>query len=55
MQVNSLTKCDDYNGKVKLIAPVPSVDTGVCSKETMRFNKEADKLSNTQVLSIPLV
>ncbi|QKY69687.1 thiol peroxidase [Lentibacillus sp. CBA3610] len=44
----------DYKGKVKLIAAVPSVDTGVCSDETKRFNEEADKLDNVQVLTISM-
>ncbi|RYG74924.1 thiol peroxidase [Lentibacillus lipolyticus] len=45
---------DDYKGKVKLIAAVPSVDTGVCAEETRRFNEEADKLDNVQVLTISM-
>jgi len=45
---------DDYDGKVKLIATVPSVDTGVCSDETKRFNEEADKLDNVQVLTVSM-
>ncbi|WP_174614045.1 thiol peroxidase [Virgibacillus ihumii] len=45
---------DDYKDKVKLIAAVPSVDTGVCSDETKRFNEEADKLDNTHVLTISM-
>ncbi|WP_340002345.1 thiol peroxidase [Oceanobacillus sp. FSL K6-0127] len=45
---------DDYQGKVKLIAAVPSVDTGVCAEETIRFNKEADTLPNVQVLTISM-
>ncbi|WP_077327502.1 thiol peroxidase [Virgibacillus siamensis] len=45
---------EDYKGKVKLIAAVPSVDTGVCSEETKRFNEEADKLDNVQVLTISM-
>src|SRR5699024_2449823 len=44
----------DYKGKIKLIAAVPSVDTGVCSDETKRFNEEADKLDNVQVLTISM-
>src|SRR5699024_11859664 len=44
----------NYEGKVKLIATVPSVDTGVCSEETHRFNKEAVKLDNVQVLTISM-
>ena len=42
---------DDYEGKVKLIAAVPSIDTGVCAEETRRFNEEAEKLENVQVLT----
>src|SRR5699024_1349141 len=44
----------NYEGKVKLIATVPSVDTGVCSEETHRFNKEADKHDNVQGLTISM-
>lgn len=45
---------DDYNGKVKLIVAVPSIDTGVCSEETIRFNKEADTIPNVQILTISM-
>lgn len=45
---------DDYKGKVKLISAVPSLDTGVCSEQTKRFNEEADKLDNVQVLTISM-
>jgi thioredoxin-dependent peroxiredoxin len=34
----------DFAGKVLLVASVPSLDTGVCSLETKRFNEEAAKL-----------
>jgi thiol peroxidase len=34
----------DYKGKTLLILSVPSLDTPVCSMETIRFNKEAEKL-----------
>ncbi|TFJ92549.1 thiol peroxidase [Lentibacillus salicampi] len=44
----------DYQGKVKLIAAVPSLDTGVCSEETKRFNEEADKLDNVHVLTVSM-
>lgn len=47
-------KLSDYEGKIKLIAAVPSIDTGVCSEETKRFNQEADKLDNVQVLTISM-
>ncbi|WP_339226718.1 thiol peroxidase [Oceanobacillus sp. FSL K6-2867] len=45
---------DDYKGKVKLIIAVPSIDTGVCSEETIRFNKEADTIPNVQILTISM-
>lgn len=44
----------DYDGKVKLISVVPSVDTGLCAKQTKRFNEEADKLTNVEVLTISM-
>lgn len=44
----------DYEGKVKLISVVPSIDTGVCSKQTKRFNDEAEKLDNVNVLTISM-
>ncbi len=34
----------NYDGKVKVISVVPSVDTGVCSAQTRRFNAEAATL-----------
>lgn len=45
---------EDYKGKVKLISVVPSLDTGVCSEQTRRFNEEADKLNNVHVLTISM-
>lgn len=44
----------DYEGKVKLISVVPSVDTGVCSEQTKRFNDEAEKYPNVKVLTISM-
>lgn len=40
----------DFEGKVKIISVVPSVDTGVCSAQTHRFNKEAAELSDDIVI-----
>lgn len=31
----------DYDGKVKILSVIPSIDTGVCSAQTRRFNEEA--------------
>ncbi|WP_339233465.1 thiol peroxidase [Oceanobacillus sp. FSL W7-1281] len=44
----------DYEGKVKLISVVPSLDTGVCSEQTRRFNEEAASLDNVSVLTISM-
>lgn len=30
----------DYEGKIKILIGVPSLDTGICQMETRRFNKE---------------
>lgn len=35
----------DFAGKPLLISVVPSLDTGVCSKQTTRFNEEAARLT----------
>lgn len=43
---------DDSKGKVRIISVVPSIDTGVCDAQTRRFNEEAAKLDNVQVLTI---
>ncbi len=42
----------DYAGKVKVISVVPSIDTGVCSAQTRRFNEEAAGLEDTVVLTV---
>ena len=34
----------DTSGKVRIIASVPSLDTGVCSEETQKFNELASSL-----------
>ena len=42
----------DYDGKVKVISCIPSIDTRVCAAQTRRFNEEASKLSDTVVLTV---
>lgn len=42
----------DGTGKVRLISVVPSIDTGVCDAQTRRFNEEAAKLDNVEVLTV---
>ncbi|MFG6121443.1 MULTISPECIES: thiol peroxidase [Thalassobacillus] len=45
---------DDYQGSVKLISVVPSLDTGVCAEQTRRFNEEATSLGDVKVLTISM-
>ena len=49
---NNLTpvKFSSYQGKICVIASVPSLDTPVCDIETRRFNSEAAKLSKDVVI-----
>ena len=47
MQAKSLK---DFAGKVKIVSTVPSLDTGVCDRETRRFNDEAAKLGDDVVV-----
>lgn len=42
----------DYEGKVKILSVIPSIDTGLCSAQTRRFNEEAANLNDTVVLTI---
>lgn len=43
---------NDGTGKIRLISVVPSIDTGVCDAQTRRFNEEAAKLDNAEVLTV---
>ncbi len=40
----------DYQGKTILLSVVPSIDTGICSIQTKRFNSEVTKLPDEVVL-----
>ena len=45
----------DSAGKVRIIVSVVSLDTGVCSDETQKFNQIADSLpDNVQILTISM-
>lgn len=48
----SMFSMDEVKGKKVIISAVPSIDTGVCEAQTRRFNKEADQLDNTVILTI---
>lgn len=45
-------KLSDHDGKIRIISSVLSVDTGICSAQTRRFNEEAAKLTDTIILTI---
>lgn len=42
----------DFQDKVRIISSAPSVDTEVCAAQTRRFNLEASKLPDVQIISI---
>jgi len=48
----SPVKLSDYDGKVRVLALYPSIDTGVCQAQNRRFNAEAANLGDAVILSI---
>ena len=42
------------SGKVRIISAVPSLDTPVCDTETRRFNEEAAKLPDVEIITISM-
>jgi len=45
---------DSSKGKTRIFATVPSLDTPVCDLETKRFNEEAAKLANVEVVCVSM-
>lgn len=43
---------EDAGDSIKIISVVPSLDTGVCELQTIRFNEEAAGLEGVQILTI---
>ncbi|RMG25727.1 MAG: thiol peroxidase [Bacteroidetes bacterium] len=43
---------DDYDGKIKVLIAVPSLDTGVCQMETRKFNEELAKRNGVEGIVI---
>jgi len=43
-------RLSDYRGKTVILSVVPSLDTGVCSTQTQRFNQEAANLKDDVVV-----
>ena len=44
----------DFEGKKKILSVIPSIDTGICSLQTRRFNEELASLDNTVVLTVSM-
>ncbi len=42
------------NGKTRIIATIPSLDTPVCAMETKKFNEQAGQLANVDVLVVSM-
>ena len=50
----SVVTLNVFKGKKCIICAVPSLDTSVCDAETKRFNQEAAKLPDVNVLTISM-
>jgi len=48
----STVTLESSKGKVRLFSVIPSIDTGVCDAQTRRFNEEAAKLDNVQIITV---
>lgn len=44
----------DFGKKLTFISVVPSIDTGLCSIQTKKFNDEAKKLANVDLLTVSM-
>ena len=44
----------DTGSKVRILSLVPSIDTGVCHAETVRFDEEAAKLDDIDVVTVSI-
>jgi thioredoxin-dependent peroxiredoxin len=44
----------DTGSKVRIFSVVPSLDTPVCDAQTKRFNTEASKLNNVDILAVSM-
>lgn len=47
-------KLSETSGKIRLISIVPSLDTGVCSLQTRKFNEDASKIKDVQIITISM-
>lgn len=44
----------DTRGSVRIIATVPSLDTGVCAREARRFEAERKKLAGVEMITVSM-
>jgi len=44
----------DFENKIKILSIVPSLDTGVCARSTVEFNKQAANYPNLAILTISM-
>jgi len=44
----------DFEGQIKILSIVPSLDTSVCALSAIRFNEEVEKLENTVIVNISM-
>jgi len=56
LQDNALAEVSlaSSKGKTRIVTTVPSLDTGVCSMETKRFNDLAKTLPNVEILAVSM-
>jgi thioredoxin-dependent peroxiredoxin len=54
LQDNALQEVTLTKGKTTILATVPSLDTGVCSAETKKFNDLAKSLPNAEILAVSM-
>ncbi len=47
-----IMRLSDFSGKVRIISTLTSIDTDVCAEQTKRFNLEASKLPEVQLITI---
>lgn len=47
-------RLDAFDEKIKLVSVVPSIDTGVCSMQTKRFNEAVNSFQQTKALTVSM-
>lgn len=50
----SEVRLSDFRGKTVILNIFPSIDTGVCASSVRRFNAEAAKLENVEIIGVSM-